>query len=125
MSSNYDIVNSVLTLCDNKTITEIDYIAKNIVMNNVHRAKTILNMLQSKQAMNKNNITIISADEISITQKNNLAQVLKTNKDNITFSINTNLIAGIIIKIGDQIIDNSVATRIANMHNLLANTNVN
>ena len=125
MASNYDIANSISILCDNKTSAEIDHVAKTIVGNNVRRAKTILSILKSKQEMSDRTITIISANEISDRQKDELAQSLNVNKDSIIFTIDTNVIAGVVVKIGDQIIDSSLATRITKLQNILTKTNVN
>jgi F0F1-type ATP synthase delta subunit len=125
MASNYDIANSISILCNNKTSAEIDHIVKSIVDNNVRRAKTILSILKSKQEMSDRTITIISANEISDRQKDELAQSLNVNKDSIIFTIDTNVIAGVVVKIGDQIIDSSLATRITKLQNILTKTNVN
>jgi len=125
MASNYDIANSISILCENKTSAEIDHITKTIVGNNVRRAKTILSILKSKQEMANSTITIISANEISPQQKDELAQSLQSDLKNINFVIDTSIIAGVVVKIGDQIIDSSLTTRITKLQDLLTKTNVN
>jgi F-type H+-transporting ATPase subunit delta len=125
MANNYNFANNILLFSKDKTTNEIDRIVENIVENNVRRAKTILSILKSKQEMSNNTITVISANDISDRQKAKLTQSLNTELNNMNFIIDKNLIAGMIVKIGDQIIDNSLATRITKLQNLLAKTNLN
>jgi F0F1-type ATP synthase delta subunit len=124
MASNYDIANSILLFSNNKTASEIDHIAHKIVGLNYRRAKTILNILKSKQEMSDDNITVISATEIDDEQKTNISESLNINKDKILFRIDKNILGGIVVKIGDQIVDGSLATRITNVKDLLAKTHV-
>ena len=125
MSSSLDITNSVLDFSNDKTAAEIDIIAGKIVSLNYHRAKTILSILKSKQEMASTNVTVISASEISNQQKTKIAQSLNIQNEKIVFMIDKNLLGGIIVKIGDQIIDGSLATRITKVKDLLAKTHVN
>ena len=125
MANNYNFANNILLFSKDKTTNEIDRIVENIVENNVRRAKTILSILKSKQEMSNNTITVISANDISDRQKAKLTQSLNTELNNMNFIIDKNLIAGMIVKIGDQIIDNSLATRITKLQNILTKTNVN
>ncbi len=125
MSSSLDITNSVLDFSNDKTAAEIDIIAGKIVSLNYHRAKTILSILKSKQEMASTNVTVISASEISNQQKTKIAQSLSIHNDKIVFIIDENLLGGIVIKIGDQIIDGSLVTRITKVKDLLAKTHVN
>ena len=125
MSSSLDITNSVLDFSNDKTAAEIDIIAGQIVSLNYHRAKTILSILKSKQEMALTNVTVVSASEISNQQKTKIAQSLSIHNDKIVFIIDENLLGGIVIKIGDQIIDGSLVTRITKVKDLLAKTHVN
>jgi len=125
MANSLEVANNILDFSNNKTAAEIDVIANKIVSLNYHHAKTILSILKSKQEMATTNITVVSASEIDSKQKIEIAKSLKTHEDKIFFLIDKNLIGGIVIKIGDQIIDGSLATRITKVKDLLAKTHVN
>ncbi len=125
MANSLEVANNILDFSNNKTAAEIDVIACKIVSSNYHHAKTILSILKSKQEMATTNITVVSASEIDSKQKIEIAKSLKTHEDKIFFLIDKNLIGGIVIKIGDQIIDGSLATRITKVKDLLAKTHVN
>jgi|GEM_PF-6279578 len=125
MANSLDVANNILVFSNNKTAAEIDVIANKIVSINYHRAKTILSILKSKQEMATTNITVVSAYEIDNQQKISIAESLNIKEDKILFMIDKNVIGGIVIKIGDQIIDGSLATRITKVKDLLAKTHVN
>ena len=92
---------------------------KNVFEHFVHRAK------EYKHIGTAYVTTVVELNEI---QKYDLEQKLKETtsyeKFEINYSIDSSLIGGMVIRIGDRVVDSSVATRLANMTKRLKNLQI-
>lgn len=71
------------------------------------------------------NAHVIAAVELNAEQLDNLRQALKrrlvAQKINLTTEVDKTIIGGLIVKVGDQIIDGSIASRIKKLNRVLLN----
>ncbi|MGL5049419.1 MAG: ATP synthase F1 subunit delta [Fusobacteriaceae bacterium] len=113
-----------LTLIE-KIFSEKTEIEKNIVLYLVERGRImeIKSILEEYKTLyyNENRIVDVKAtfaSEITDEQKKKLIEKIEKNtnkKVNLEFTIDTSLIGGAILKIGDKIIDGSIKTQLDNM----------
>ncbi|MGL6167606.1 MAG: ATP synthase F1 subunit delta, partial [Fusobacteriaceae bacterium] len=108
-----------------KIFSEKTEIEKNIVLYLVERGRImeIKSILEEYKTLyyNENRIVDVKAtfaSEITDEQKKKLIEKIEKNtnkKVNLEFTIDTSLIGGAILKIGDKIIDGSIKTQLDNM----------
>ncbi|MGL6167023.1 MAG: ATP synthase F1 subunit delta, partial [Fusobacteriaceae bacterium] len=108
-----------------KIFSEKTEIEKNIVLYLVERGRIIeiKSILEEYKTLyyNENRIVDVKAtfaSEITDEQKKKLIEKIEKNtnkKVNLEFTIDTTLIGGAILKIGDKIIDGSIKTQLGNM----------
>ncbi|RMD51845.1 MAG: hypothetical protein D6835_02810 [Candidatus Thermofonsia bacterium] len=71
------------------------------------------------------NVTALSGDSAEVTsalplsdeEQANIKKTLKV--DNVTFKVNPNILGGLVIRVGDQVVDNSVASQMSAMRDAL------
>ena len=125
MASNSAIAKNILQYSNGKSASEIDKIVAATIKIYGNRSKAILRALSSKIKLADSYITIITADRISLNQKQDLANALSIKVSQMHFMIDQEIIGGIIVKMGDNIIDNSIATRISKTKDLIVKVQVN
>jgi len=89
----------------------VAFIHKNLP---VEKHAEFLSGLTKKLEQEKSKVTVYSAIELTIEEKEALGKYLKTKTENseIEYQVDKNLVGGLKIKIGDNLLDRSLAGKI-------------
>ncbi|KKQ95283.1 MAG: ATP synthase subunit delta [candidate division CPR2 bacterium GW2011_GWC1_39_9] len=106
-----------------KDASDINRYVSKIAKAYPNKIKTIARSIRNLSQFDAGYIEITSAKELSELERNEIVKSLKIGDPiNIKFRVNNNIVAGIIIKIGETVIDGSGRERINQIKERIINT---
>jgi len=114
MAKDWDIAKILSKIVEGEDAETINRIASKITKNYPEKAPLILRALKEIDVFDENHVLLISARELSSSEREEAEKYLKKSFGDIfiEFKVDLEIIGGVIIQKGDIIIDNSIKSRI-------------
>ncbi len=125
MAINLDISKILKLVAEDEDPKLVERFAKRVVQRYPRKAESLVKRLSLEKQFKEGYITVTSACELSNEQKSLIERVLekKSNqKLEITYFINEDLLGGVIIRMGETVIDNSLRNRVSQLTDLIKQT---
>jgi|GEM_PF-2036652 len=128
MANNFDLSAILGLITEDEDPKFVERFAKKLVEKYPQRAAMLIKKLSLDEEFRDSFITITSAHELSTKQKGLIKTIIgnkSKHETEITYLINEDLLGGIVIRQGENIIDNSLRNRVGELSEFIKQTKLN
>lgn len=125
MASNFDITKILKLIAEDEEPAIIERFAKKLVEKYPQKAAMLIKRLSLEKQFKESYVTVTSAHALPVVQKQLIEKVLgcKSNqKIEITYLINEELLGGVVIRMGETVMDNSLRNRVTQLTDYIKQT---